>query len=310
MSEASTFRYLQRKNSVEIFSIFGYTVKTHPMNKRSVLSAAFLLTLLVSACGNSGTPDTGSTAPVSGARSAVEFTVSLGSSMVTTVVTRPPALLSIYVNMLLADGLAVPVNAARAGIDMQLIINAPASEQNLDNSYDLLEEFASILHVNVTDMLNRSADRPKTLDEYSTGLGNITERSRRRNDDLKQQLKDLKVEERDRRKEQTAIEREVNAAVKANDFGTAGAKQQELIEAQERVTRVSLQTKEVTALQSSFENLLEIADARIKAIDSNREILIAGLRAVDVPGVEDLNVIEGTTRARRTRGSSTIFGSF
>jgi hypothetical protein len=278
------------------------------MKKYLMISAAVSCVLTLSACSKTETTDTGSVASVNGARSAIDITLTL-SGIAHTAIVRPPALLGIYANVLLADGLAVPVSAARAGVDVQLKINAPASERDLDDSYELLEEFGSILHVNVADLLNRSTERAQTLDEYLTGLTNITERSRRRNEDLQAQLKELKVEERDRRKEQTTIEREVAAAVKAKDFGTAGAKQRELIDAQERVTKVSLQYKEVNSLMETFTELLDIADLRIKAIDSNREILIAGLRAVDVPGVEDLNVIEGTTRTRKTRGSGT-FGTF
>lgn len=278
------------------------------MKKKIFLSAAFITLIFVAGCGTAETSKEPSEASVSGAREAVDIAVTL-SGLARTTIARPPALLAVYVNVLLADGLAVPVSAARAGVDVQLKINSRASERDLDDTYDLLEEFASILHVTVADMLNRSSDRAETLDEYLTGLTNITERSRRRNDDLETALKELKVEERDRRKEQTTIEREVRDAVKVKDFSTAGAKQRELIDAQGRVTQVSLQYKEVSTLQQTYEELLGVADLRIRAIDSNREILIAGLRVVDVPGVEDLNVIEGTSRTRRSRGTGS-FGTF
>ncbi len=281
------------------------------MNIRRSLAAVLLtLPLLLSACGKSAQKEIvippGTT--VMGARSAVlESLVFLGLSPVTV---RPGALLSVYASIYLSDGVVVQVRAAMTGVDAQLKLQALPTEEHIDDLYALLEEFGAVLHVDVIDLLNRSDDRAKTLDAYSIGLQNITERSRRRADDVKQQIAIVKTEQQESRKAVSALDREVKAAVKAKDFASAQEKQQELLEAQTALTKVQFQQQELTAVQETFTELLDIADKRLAALNGNREVLIAGLRVVDVPGVDDLGVIQGrsTGGSRSRRGGITPFG--
>jgi hypothetical protein len=50
-----------------------------------------------------------------------------------TPVIRPAPLLSVFVNMLLADGANVPVKAAMMGIDAQLKLHALPTDENIDD---------------------------------------------------------------------------------------------------------------------------------------------------------------------------------
>ncbi len=277
--------------------------------RHTLFSIVFLGPILLSACGNSATETQkidGSTVIVTGARSAVSDSLLLIKW--SPVVTRPSALLSIYTNIFLADGLAVPVSAAMTGIQAQLLLSAAPSAENMDDLYSLLEEFGAVLHVDVADLLNRSDDRAKTLDAYDIGLRNITERSARRAADLKQQIATVKAEQQQDRKTVSGLDKEVKNAVKAKDFAAAQDKQKELLTAQTALTTIQLQAQELTNLQATFADLLTIAKTRISALDSNRELLIAGLRAVDVPGVDDLGVIQ--SRTGKARSGTSKFNPF
>lgn len=283
---------------------------------RALTAIGLLFCLLLAGCGGASPSDTpatsgGSSSPqatgeVLGARNAVAYSLSVVRMVYPTVRSAP--LLSVYVNLLLADGLAVPVHAALEGIDAQLKLIAPPTAENLENLYALLEEFGAVLHVDIADTLNRSDNRAETLDAYTTGLGNITERSRRRSADVAQQVTALKTRERDQKAAVARINKELQQSTKAKDYATAQDRQRALAEAQTALTQTSLQLKELNTIQSIFKELLGIADARIVAIQSNREVLIAGLKVVDLPGVTDLGVLEQKTGARRRGGGVSPFG--
>ena len=266
--------------------------------RRTIFAIVLIAPLLLSACGKKqGDAEIPTDSDVTGAREALVAILPL-EKMIPSVI-RPSALLSIYVNLLLAEGLTPPVHAARDGIEAQIKLHALPTQENVDDLYGLLEEFGAVLHVDVADLLNRSDDRAKTLDAYGIGLGNITERSKRRAADIKEQIKNLKKTQSEQKRTVTAINKEISSAVKTKDFSTAQDKQKELIDAQSALTTTELSIKEMTVLQKTFAELTGIADQRIAALSQNREVLIAGLRVVDVPGVVDLGVLESTAKKRR-----------
>ena len=278
------------------------------MTRSRFAAALGALLLILSACGSEKPSDQPSAnTAVTGAKSAL-----LQITKLTTAVAdpdKPAVLLSIYVAIALSDGLAVPVHAALDGIASQVALHGPPTEENVHDYYTLLEEFGTVLHVDVNDLLNRSSDRIETLDTYALGLGNITERSRRRADDLKQQITGLRDQERQQKKTVSLLDKEVKNALKAKDYATAGSQQQALLEAQQEATATSLQLKELAMIQKTLQELLDIAGDRIKALESNREILIAGLKVVDVPGVDDLGVLEGAGgKTRKKKGGFSPFG--
>ncbi|NOS67077.1 MAG: hypothetical protein HOO67_01785 [Candidatus Peribacteraceae bacterium] len=271
--------------------------------RRVLLTAVLLAPLALSACGNTAeTPAPSGGVQVTGARSAVLSILPLEKGIPSVV--RPAALLSIYVNLLLAEGLTPPVHAAMDGVEAQLLLHALPTAENVDDLYSLLEEFGAVLHVDIADLMNRSSDRANTLDEYSIGIANITERSKRRADDIKEQITNLKKKQTEQKRAVSLINKEISNAVKVKDFSTAQDKQQELATAQGELTETDLTLKEMTFLQKTFAELTGIAQQRIAALERNREVIIAGLRVVDVPGVEDLGVLESTTK----RGGRTPFG--
>lgn len=276
--------------------------------RRTLFALAISLPLVLSACRSSAPnptenpADSGAVVEVGGARNAVVFSLSVLRTVKPTV--RPATLLGIYATKFLADGMEVPVSAALAGIRAQTQLHGLPTEENVDELYVLLEEFGAVLHVDVPDLVNRSDNRAETLDLYATGLQNITERSRRKSEDLAEQLTTLKSRQSEQRKTVSGLDKEVKSAVKAKDFSTAQDRQKDLTDAQTDLTQTEMQMKELTGMQNIYVELLDIADARIAALNDNREVIIAGLKVVNMPGVEDLGVLEGKTK----RGSGLFRG--
>ncbi len=262
-----------------------------------VLTSVMIASLLAS-CGGSTADEKTTAAPnVTGAVSATR-TVYLRAIKT---VTRASPLMGIFTNLYMANGGYVPVVAAKDGVLAQVKF-ASASNTNLDNTFQLLQEFAGILQVDVPDLLNRSDNRASTLDEYLTGLQNITERARRRLAELEQGLDNLRTQQRDQRRANDDIERNIRRASQANDYVTAGALQQELGPSEAALAQTDANVKQQTDVIQTYEDLIELSDERLQAIRQNREVMIAGLKVVNVPGTEDLGVLEGQNSIRSRLG--------
>lgn len=262
----------------------------------AVLAGNIMLQACLKAQRNVETP---ADAEIIGAREALVPILQLSQGIAPVV--RPAALLGIYVNLLLTEGLSPPVRSALDGVDAQIKLHGLPTQENVDDLYSLLEEFGAVLHVDITNMLNRSPDRAKTLDAYDIGLRNITERSKRRADDIKEQIVSFKKTKSEQKRNVTNINKEITNAVKAKDFSTAQDKQKELTDAQTALTTTELTLKEMMFLQKTFSELIDIAEQRVAALAQNREVLIAGLRVVNVPGVEDLGILESKNKLRGGR---------
>jgi len=53
--------------------------------------------------------------------------------------------------------------------------------------------------------------------------------------------------------------------------------------------------------------LLDVGGKRRLAIEANREVLLAGLQVVDMPGIDDLNIINEAKRRNRNSDDN-LFG--
>jgi hypothetical protein len=212
---------------------------------------------------------------------------------------RPGAPLGLYMSLYLAQNSFGRVLAARTGIEAQIALSKKVNPATTDVTYQLLEEFGAILQVDIPDTLNRSDDRPTVLNEYLNGLKNITARSQKKAQDLKTTDDELRDTLREKRSAVNTMERDIRKATDAGDYQTAGSKRQDLSKAQLELAQLESEEEQTRDLLSVFTDLLEVSAERIAAIESNREVLLAGLKVVDVPGIEDLDILlEEKTRRR------------
>jgi hypothetical protein len=245
---------------------------------------------------------------VTGARDAIVGVANFVGTR--TISYRPAALVGIYTSMYYADGSYLPVLSARTGVMAQMQLHAKPSEESMENTYALLEEFGTILQIDIPDLLDRSTDRAFTLTEYQQGLANITTRAERRQGEVTEYIATLRTLQRDVKNKLNDENRAARKALDAGDFTAASEHQQAVAEFQLEVSKNDASQKQFTELKRYFDKLVPIAHARQKAIDENRELLIAGLKAVDVPGAQGVGAIEpGETNTRRRTTEETPFGT-
>jgi hypothetical protein len=238
--------------------------------------------LSLAACGGIGTKTTQKTATGSHASSPQVFT-------------RPSAPLGLYAGYYLGGGGISPANSALTGVDAQTQLHKPVNPLGSSDTFALLQEYGNVLQVNIPDLLNRSSDRPTTLTQYTDALTNITARAKQTAGDLTTQLQQLKTDDKNQASSVSGIQNRINTAFKAGDYATAGSLQQDLTNAQTTLTQTQSKEKQATDTLATYNTLITVAGKRLQAIAQNREILIAGLQVVNVPGIENLGILSGSS---------------
>lgn len=261
------------------------------------------LALALSACGNDADSDETADDPdgSSVAIDAVGDIIVLGSEAP---FLRPSAPMGIFTAVYMAKPFFLSTTAVK-GVAAQVLLHALPDEEQIETTYSLLDEFGSVIQVDITDVLNRSEDRAETLNDYLEGLRNITARSEQKATETDQYIERLETERRTLRGTVADLERSRRDAIENQDFAGAGEIQQDLSAEQAKLSTLEADLELQQNVLASFSDLLEVATNRIDAIDKNKEALIAGVRVVDVPGVENLGVLEGGRRSR-TRSRSTF----
>jgi len=183
--------------------------------------------------------------------------------------------------------------SALEGINVLLEIFESDASITEDETFALLQEYGAILQVDIVDTLNRSLDRATTLDQYLHGLTQMNELVAQKIAQLKTTLEDIGGVRSEQRKQVRAIEREINLALKAKDYSLAGPKQEELTEWKGKLAETESRESQTKQVLKMIEKLSKIGVERANAITKNREILIAGLQVIEVPGIEDLGILIG-----------------
>ena len=214
--------------------------------------------------------------------------------------TRRAALLGVFVSeyvsfaqtTMAAEGALTGIAVDREILSKQHTINDP--------DFELLQAFADALQVDLSDLLNRSAQRQEALDIYVVSLTNVAERANQRFGELTGTLEELKTLLRTQSKEQSDAERALKNAISNKQFSEAGDLQKTVLEKQQAYADTNLKSKQTDDVLSTLNSLLTLYGEKILAIKQNREILIAGNHVADVPGIEELKIIE---RKQKTNGS-------
>ncbi len=222
---------------------------------------------------------------------------------------RPSALLGPYLAAFLSLPLANGNHAAVSGVLAGMAILHEDKGGIRDESYALLEELGLILQVDLTDRLNRSLERQMALDTYREGLVDVATRAQEhltttlasRDDDAEAKVREL-------RKQQSLVQRNLNEALRAKDYATAGSRQSELGRVQGELAVATAEQKEIRNVINLFEGSLDDAAERLQAIDANRDALIAGVSVTDTPGAQDLGVLEDAPRGTRRADPEDVFG--
>lgn len=267
------------------------------------LSTLLLCTLLLTECGGSKTGNAPVDISIIGARNALFWTEQLiMQNIQSSAVSRPAALLGIYVSTFLAGVTALPqstVTGVTAALDL-----LTENQEHPDESFALLQQLGTVLQVDVVDMLNRSVDRQQALDSYVSTLQNLYDRSKTQVTALKQQQKDLQTQLRTQQRTVSDIQNALNRALQKQDYTTASTKQEEIVPAQADAAKTQSQLNQLNSTLNLFGQLNGVANKRLAAIQANREVMIAGLHVVNVPGITDLGILQNNGSAN----NALIFG--
>ncbi len=276
------------------------SVHSPPIAGKRAVSVA-LLAVLVSSCslfgGGSNTVED-STLTVTSARYAITFgDIIRGPHRL---LNRPTSSLGVFAGLFLAAGSFVETQSALQGVTAQAAYHAQPGDQQLEDTFGLLQEFGTVLQVDIPDLLNRSDNRTDTLNQYLIGLTNITERSTRRAEEMRQALDALQDTERTQRRTASDLDRAIRNALSDKDYVTAGEKQPELAKAQGVLAETESTIAQQEVIIESFEELLDVAERQKNVLEQNREVIIAGLTVVDLPGAESLGILENANSRRRS----------
>jgi hypothetical protein len=223
---------------------------------------------------------------------------------------RPTAPLGLFAATYLAQGVFIPVHAAFDGIESQRFLLESQESPTAGETFQLLQEFGGVLQIDFIDILNRSDDRRQTLDQYIETLQSTGNVATRKSRELAQQEEQLKGMLKEQQAEARQLKREINAALKIRDYNQLAVLQEESANAEATAAQTEVKLHQNQDIADRYDELLKIAEERLRAISVNREALIAGVRVVDVPGIEDLGILDTQKPFRRnSTQNDDIFGA-
>lgn len=261
------------------------------------------------ACGSDTDNGEGTNREFRGAESGMTSAYLLSRSAATGAadVRRPSAALGAYVSSYLAQGVFVRVNSALLGIAAQQRLIAGQNVPTAGETFTLLSELATLLQVNIPDMLNRSPDRAKALNDYVRSLRATGEVAEQKYNELQTRREQLEERRREERNIARDLEREINQDFRNENYSAAAEKQEDASTAEAALSQTEVEIDQTRDIIRRYEDMLEIADKRLEAIVRNREVLVAGLKVIEVPSIESLDILEDGPRTRRERGD--VFGT-
>lgn len=166
----------------------------------------------------------------------------------------------------------------------------------------LLQHILDLLMTDVQGLLNRSLNRDEALAEHVADIEFATEEGRSRLRDLGDREEDLEDDERRLRSGVNDLQDELRDALASGEPVGATLLIQDIVARQSELAAVQTDLLVTSELARSFEDALIPLEERLEAILANRDALLAGVKVVDLPGVEELGVLEvigGRARLRR-----------
>lgn len=267
--------------------------------RNSALSAVFIPCLLLTACGEPAEPED---VHVSSAKTSVSIMHIIARRSVQS--NRPSGLLGIFSGLYTSQGVFLAVNGAIEGIQAAGNILKGQSTSTSNENFALLREVGDLLQVNIIDALNRSTNRAEAIDIYTQSLRNIGILMERKIAEL-QALNDTQnIEFKEKRDIAREIERSLRKVLRDQAYSEASELEERLAEANAALAEIETKEDQSDDMIRRFETLLDIVAKRLQAVETNREILIAGLHVIDVPGIEDFNILQEGKKWRKKKGSS------
>lgn len=268
--------------------------KAKTVQYRSILLQALILTLLLGGCSTAKKNEpTTDTVGFSKPETVLEEVNRLANPDLSRA--RPSGMLGIFVTTFLAEREGSEVHSAPRGIG-SVVLLVKGEELSLDETFQMLQELGGVLQVDVADMLNRSTNRTDALNIYIQSLQSIGDQSTEKVAELESLVDSQRAEQRTQQQATTDIDRQISKALRDKDYATAGSLQPTLIDEQKKLSEIEGELQRTRQIVDAFNDLLKIAERRLNAIEQNKEILIAGLKVIELPGVKELKILEDAKR--------------
>ncbi len=204
--------------------------------------------------------------------------------------------LGIFAGLYLSQGIFLPAKSALLGMDVMRKFLEAHSQSDSEENFALLREVGDVLQISIVDLLNRSSDRRATIDEYVSTLKNTTRLLEQKVTELAALYERQQEESKEKRTATRDIDRKLKTVLKELQYAQASDLQEQLTKGNAAFAEISAKEAQTKDMIARMETLLKIGQERLRAIENNREILIAGLRVIDVPGIEDFNILEDGKR--------------
>lgn len=273
--------------------------------RNRALSAAIIPCLLLIGCGEKVKPEE---LHVSGAKTSVSIMHILAKKSIQK--NRPSGLLGIYSGIYTSQGIFLPVKSAFESMKAVINILKEQSNSTSNENFALLREVGEVLQVNIIDALNRSPDRTVAIDTYTQSLRNTGILIERKIEELQAINEVQKDEVKEKRDITRSLEKKIRKVLKDQEYAEASELEEQLAEANASHAEISTKEEQTDDMIKRFKTLLDVAVERLQAVEANREILIAGLRVIDVPGIADFNILEEGKSWKKKKGSSLFEKSY
>lgn len=255
----------------------------------------FPAVLLLTSCRREEAP-TVDPSSIRGGRSATSVSVLVAEAKVAGGPGQPAALRGVIASALASESRRGTETDSRRGAFDRF---------NTTDDAALLQRLVTLLTVNVAEMLNRAQDREETLEVYITDATELATFAEERLRVLKDERERL-GQERSRQEAATReLQRDIKESLKKGDSLRVGAHTRELIDRQNVAAQAGAQYSIAKELVEAYEDHVVTLTNRLRAVIANREVLVSGVRVVEIPGVEDLGILE---KGERRRGGGARFG--
>lgn len=281
---------------------------------KRITASLSIASLLLASCGSTNTNTEESGEALSPQVGVASSHILTGQGQKETRFVRPSPTMGIFTSSYLAQGAFITVQAATLGVRAQKQLLTGQSLPTTNETFSLLQELGTVLQVDIVDMLNRAGNRGEALDEYIRTLKEVGSIAVRKKKGLQQQKASLKTKQKEERTIVRELESSLRQILRDEDYGRAASIQEHITEAQATLAQTNALLDQTDDILDRYEELLEVAEERLTAIENNREILIAGLKVLEVPGIEDLGILDEGKPFRRRRssrnsGGGDIFGA-
>lgn len=208
------------------------------------------------------------------------------------------ALLSLYsIDFLLRKGPLYGRSARESIFSFSLL---DVIDQNTESPFALLEQLEQVLRTDIQALLNKEVNRANALNDYIARLELIAAKAAIRMKILESQESEIRSLAREQQILVREKDRALRKALQEEDFRTAEEIQRDLLQDELILSQKKTEEQQLSRTVGLYEGLLKVSEDRHEAIERNREVLIAGLKVIKVPGIDDLGILQ-------TEGFSSFF---